>query len=193
MRTVVIVERTVDWHVIRWRVWRFRGHYSCMILSVWQRRRMSMVWRVRNACKSCITHMSQATTNVVPFGYAPGWRVAKTSRFPTTSPGAESSKMWMRNLSVCWTAEGETATCRTTISVHFWAAIRPSGSTTAYFFGLLHKTGKWYQSIDVTCCSCICWQPKISRIRWPCSQVHINRANIMGIIWWRSQSSVALY
>ena len=24
--------------------------------------------------------------------------------------------------------------------MHFWAAIRPSGSTTAYFLGLLHKT-----------------------------------------------------
>ena len=76
----------------------------------------------------------------LPWGYAPGCNVAKISRFPTSSPGDDSSKIWILNLSVCWAAEGETATCLTTISVHFWAAIRPSGSTTAYFLGLLQST-----------------------------------------------------
>jgi hypothetical protein len=50
--------------------------------------------------------------------YAPGWRVARTSLFPATS-GQPSSKIWIRNLSVCETAAGETAICRTTMSQTF--------------------------------------------------------------------------
>ena len=73
----------------------------------------------------------------------PGCKVARISLFPATSASDEAlSYMWIRNLSVCCTATGETATCRTTISTHFCPSIRPSGSTTAYFFGLLQRTEK---------------------------------------------------
>ena len=35
-----------------------------------------------------------------------------------------------------------------TMSTHFWPNIFPSGSTTAYFLGLLHSTWQWLVSIN---------------------------------------------